>query len=163
MPAYPVADVLTLEQSLAAPYLPGFQAGEQVIAKAWLADAGRAYEAFAYNVRVGQGATPAEDVPDFAKRFVTKVTQKRIDLVAFRGGRAALLEVKIQANLGALGQMLGYLHLWEKQFPAWPVNSYGIICHLISLDTASVYVKHGMPYFVFSDIQLPPLPTLPPG
>lgn len=159
---YPVPQTLTLDQALAAPFLPGFQAGEQVIAKAWLAEHGRAYAAFGFNVRIGQGVTPRDDVPEYARRFVVKTTQKRIDVVAFRDAGVTLWEVKIQANLGALGQMLGYKHLWELQFPDWPVLEFGILCHLISLDTATVYTKNGMPFHLFADIVLPPLGPLAP-
>jgi hypothetical protein len=159
---FPVPDTLSLERSLDAPYLPGFQRGEQVIAKAWLELEGQADDVYGWNVRVGQGVTPPEDAPDYAKRFVTLTTQKRIDIVRFRAGTVSLWEVKIQANLGALGQMQGYAHLWKRQFPTWPVDTFGILCHLISLDTASVYTAHGMPFYLFADIVLPPLEPLPP-
>jgi len=158
----PVADTLTLAQALAAPFLPGHAAGEAAIVRAWLADQGPAYQRFGFNVRVGAGVTPPEDVPEFAKTFVRKTTQKRIDVVAFTDTTAALFEVKIQANLGALGQMLGYLHLWRQEFPTWPVDRYGIICHEISADTAAVFLAHGMPFYLYHDVPLPPLTYLPP-
>jgi hypothetical protein len=160
---YPATPTLTREQALAAPYLPGFQPGETVIVRAWLEQDASAYDAFAFDVRIGQGVTPPEDAPEYAKRFVRKTTQKRIDVVAFAGRRVSLWEVKIQANLGALGQMLGYCHLWEVQFPAWPVDQCGILCHLINLDTAAVFGRHKMPFYVFPDIVLPPLRTLSPS
>lgn len=158
----PLPETLTLQQARDAPYLPGFQRGEQVIVKAWLTQEGAAYDRFAFDVRIGHGTTPPEDAPDYAKRFVKKTTQKRIDVVAFAGTHVALWEVKIQANLGALGQMLGYKHLWETHYPSFPVDRFGILCHLISADTAAVFGKHGMPFFLFPDIVLPPLQTLAP-
>ena len=158
----PVADSLTYEQALAAPYLPGQQPGEQAILKAWLLDSGHAWQRFAFNVRLGTGVLLAGDHPEFARTFVRKTTQKRIDCVAFSAHGASLFEVKIQANLGGLGQILGYRHLWERDFPTWPVESAGIICHLIAPDTAAVYVRHGMPYYVMADVVLPPLTYVPP-
>ncbi len=158
----PLPDTLTLEQALAAPYLPGFQQGETVIVRAWLTQDAAPGSRFAFDVRIGQGVTPPEDAPEYAKRFVRKTTRKRIDVVQFLDGRTSLWEVKIQANLGALGQMLGYKHLWEVEHPHWPVYKFGILCHLINLDTAAVFGKHGMPFFVFPDIVLPPLRTLAP-
>jgi len=163
LPAWPIRDTLSLEQSLQQKYLPGFQQGEQVIVLEWLRESGARYDAFGFNVRVGAGVTPPEDAPEYAKRFVTKTTQKRIDVVALRPAGVALWEVKIQANLGALGQMLGYKHLWERDFPSWPVLEFGILCHLINLDTAAVFLKNGMPFHVFADIVLPPLVPLPPS
>jgi len=161
MPEFPIADTLTREQSLAAPYLPGFQRGEQLIAKTWLATRPPSSDAFGFNVRIGQGVEAPADVPEFARRFVLKTTQKRIDIVEFHAGTVSLWEVKIQANLGALGQMLGYRHLWERQFPAWAVKDAGVLCHLIAPDTAAVYAKHGMPFYLFAEIELPPLEPLP--
>jgi len=159
---YPVPGTMDLETALSAPFLPGHAAGEQMIVKAWLADQGSTYQRFGFNVRIGQGADIAIDAPDSTRRFLRATTRKRIDVVAFRGSAVTLLEVKIQANLGALGQMLGYRHLWSLEHPAWPVEAYGIICHIIALDTATVYTAHGMPFYLYPDVVLPPLVTVPP-
>ncbi len=162
MPPLPIPDTLTLEAARAAPFLPGHQPGETVILKAWLADQGHRWTRFGFNVRIGVGVEPPENAPEYARRFVRATTRKRIDVVAFTENTVSLFEVKIQANLGALGQMLGYRHLWEQEFPAWPVDAAGIICWLISADTAAVYTRHNMPFFLYHDVPLPPLTYVPP-
>ena len=83
--SYPVVDTLTPRQALEAPYLPGFQRGEQVIAKAWIASEGLGYDALGFNVWVGQGVSAPPGAPEYARRFVQLTTQKRIDIVGFQG------------------------------------------------------------------------------
>lgn len=161
MSPYPVSPTLTRDQALLAPFLAGMQPGEQAIAKAWLAAAPDRFAAFAFNVRVGEGVDAPPDAPDYAQRFVKLTTQKRVDLVAFASDRVALYEVKIQANLGALGQMLGYRHLWEVAYPAWPVDEIAVLTRYISPDTATVFEKNGLTYHLLSDVELPTLRQVP--
>jgi hypothetical protein len=159
--AWPFDPAITRDAALVAPFLAGFQPGEQAIAKAWLSQFGDRYDVYGFNVRVGEGVDAPPDAPDYAKRFVLRTTQKRIDVVAARAGGVGLYEVKIQANLGALGQMLGYRHLWELGHPDWPVTEIAVWCRYISPDTATVYEKSGLAFQLFADLDLPPLTQIP--
>ena len=163
MRAWPIDQPFTEQQAIAAPYWPGFMAGEQAIGKAWLQQTRGLWQMFGFNVRVGEGVDPPPGSSESAKRFVRATTTKRIDIVALNPDGVSLWEVKIQANLGALGQMLGYTHLWQRQHPAWPVREAGILCKYISPDTASVFEKHQMPFYVLGDVELPPLTTIGPA
>jgi len=157
MTTWPFTPAVSRDAALVAPYLAGFQGGEQAIAKAWLASAADPYTVYGFNVRIGEGVDVPEDVPDFSKRFVKMTTQKRIDLVGAREGGVGLYEVKIQANLGALGQLLGYRHLWQLGYPDWPVDEIAVLCKYISPDTMSVFQQHGLAFHLFPDVDLPSL------
>lgn len=151
----------TVAQALALPALPGQLPAEALLTKAFLADQGGQYHFIATNVRLGVGSDPGPAYPAYARRYAILSTQKRADLVALTDGAADLYEVKIQANLAGIGQLLGYRHLWNDEFPDYPVRQLGIVAQFVPLDTARVIVAQQMVFFSYPDLELPPLIPVP--
>jgi len=143
--------------------LPGQLAAESLLFHAWLEEHYQDYDALATNVRLGQGEDPGPQFPDFSRRYAILTTQKRADLVLAHGRDVTIAEVKIQANLSELGQLLGYRTLWQREFPDWPVVRLLVIAHHLTVDTAAALLHAGVAYELFPDVQLPELVTLPPA
>ena len=74
------------------------------------------YDRFEYDVHVGEGSTlPGVTTPEFLAAGKL-LTQKRIDAVGYRPGEIWIYEVKPDAGLSALGQLLAYRDLYTRQF-----------------------------------------------
>ena len=75
------------------------------------------YETVAYDVAVGEGAPiPAGTEKNLARDFKI-LTQWKIDVVGFNKNQIDVIEIKPNAGLNALGQVLGYVALFKKTFP----------------------------------------------
>ncbi len=99
---------------------PGLFPAEVPILRAWLALHQSEYDTFDYNVRVGTGFDPGPAYAPEIRTMAVQNTQYRIDLVASKGNQDTLVEVKQHAGLSALGQVLGYEHLWMEAHPGRP-------------------------------------------
>lgn len=96
---------------------PGMTYVETEITRAWLEQFGRGYDSIDFNVRLGEGTpAPAGSLPE-TERMALALSQKRADIVARRSDGLEILEVKVRAGLGALGQLQGYRILWLKNHP----------------------------------------------
>lgn len=81
------------------------------------------WDAFEYDVRVGEGITPDPSHPAHIQSMAIALTEKRIDVVATRGAVTTLIEIKPSAMLSAIGQLLSYQILFEERYPLkGPVN-----------------------------------------
>ena len=160
----PLPKFMTYAEASAARSLAGQLAAETALFKAWLVEKGRAYDGFATNVRLGKGEDPGPSYPDYARRFAVLTTQKRADLVAERAGRVTIFEIKVQANLSEVGQLIGYRFLWQQEFPTIPVDELRLIAHHLTADTIAVLLHAGIAYDLFPDVVLPDLVDVsPPG
>jgi len=75
------------------------------------------FETLDYNVRVGKGLDPGPSYEDSARRAAIMNSQLRIDVVGFDGTTWWLIEVKVRAGAGAVGQLQQYLVLFEQAYP----------------------------------------------
>jgi len=69
-----------------------------------------------YDVHVGKPMTVRPDAPAYMKYVVDGVSRKRIDVVGRVGRRIYIIEVKPEANMTAIGQVVTYLNLFVKEF-----------------------------------------------
>ncbi len=78
---------------------------------------GQSYEAWAFDVHVGEGVT-APGLSDNPTIFdIGKyLTQLRIDAVGWKDGQPHIFEVKPEARLSAIGQLVTYCSYYESQF-----------------------------------------------
>lgn len=73
---------------------------------------GNKYNAFEYDVCVGEGTPPVEGIPEFAKKDWLDLTKKRIDVIGFKPNCIDIIEIKPRAGLSSLGQLLSYKTLF---------------------------------------------------
>ncbi len=92
----------------------------------------------AYDVHVGTVATVPEGTPENYRRMVEHLSTLRIDVVMLRPGQTLVIEIKPSASLSAIGQALGYCHLFHAKFPHWERPVPTILTDLPKPDTPAL-------------------------
>lgn len=113
---------------------PGLLPREVLILQAWLKLHESEYDRFDYNVRVGQGTDPGPTYEPGIRKMAIDNTKKRIDAVAYKGNQATLIEVKDRAQLSAVGQLVGYSHLYPMDHTDEPVPLLLLVTNRVIAD-----------------------------
>lgn len=130
---------------------PHMLKNEVVIWEKFLAEHGPRYDKFEYDVHVGS-LYPEHEVLDTAwKRGAAAVYQKRIDAVGFQPGVIEIFEVKPHAGLSALGQVLGYLALYDEDFEPFDELRATVVTGLIDPGTRLLLTNHGIGIYEFRE------------
>lgn len=95
--------------------------------KRYLTRYGDTYERYDYDVHVGKGCGKIPGLGGNYQRMAIRLSQKRIDVVAYKGGRANIIEIKPIANMEAIGQLKGYKTLYEDQYGSGTVDKLIIV------------------------------------
>jgi hypothetical protein len=83
---------------------------------------GKDYADFLYDVRVGSGTKDIKLRNDVWSRMQEILSKYRIDVVGLRKNQIEIIEVKPRATASAIGQVLVYKLLWERENqPTMPV------------------------------------------
>ncbi len=123
-------------------------AEEGIIWGNFLAKYGKEYQRFDYDLRVGSGIPPEQDLPFEFKKDYEDLTKKRIDAVGYNDSYATIFEVKQRASFSALGQLLGYRDLFKKSFPLYTVDDLILVCSSISPEDQEIISKKGITILV---------------
>lgn len=67
-----------------------------------------------YDYKVGEGAPQAPTLPENIRRDGKILTQKKVDVVGYKGADVYITELKPKADMRALGQVLSYFNLYRK-------------------------------------------------
>jgi hypothetical protein len=86
----------------------------------FLMQGGATFAPFQYDIRVGDGVELPSNATPMDNRVAQALTTKRIDVLAWVNGHIIIIEVKQRAGLSAIGQLVGYKVLYQKQFPENP-------------------------------------------
>jgi len=143
-----------LDSIMASPILAGSTAQESAIGRAWLRAHANDYDSVEFNVRVGKGVGLPPGTPEYVGLAAYAGTTKRIDIVAHRGSSIDIVELKEVLGLGAIGQLLGYAHLYLADHPQ--TGHVGMIAAglMTQADVAPVYTKSGIAVELFPAAQL---------
>lgn len=106
-------------------HFPHLQHDEIILFKRWLLIHEKDWESFEFDVHVGIGTVPENDKDKISQSF-KRLTQKRIDVVAFRTQETCLIEIRPQADHTALGNLLAYKELFVRDFK--PMNRISLLC-----------------------------------
>lgn len=101
--------------------------GDRRIWDRFLEQHGDYFNRFEYDIHVGEGIGEIVGVDAMTQKIATVLSQKRIDAVGYRGGEVWLFEIKPHAGLSAIGQILSYETLYEKDFGAGKVSYIAIV------------------------------------
>ncbi len=123
---------------------------ETIIWSKFLAAYGKDFQRFDYDLRVGNGITPGEPIPDLFKKDYEDLTKSRIDAVGYNGKIATIFEVKQRANLNAIGQLIGYGHLFRKSFPQFAVKDLFLICGSASYEIADILASNNIKILILT-------------
>lgn len=97
------------------------------------------FDRFEYDVCVGgdcSGLSPGD------RRSLSpwsKLRLKRLDVVGFLDRSSVIFEVKPVAGFTALGQCLGYRHLWNITFPDVPLLGVACVCRAVDPDLRPLF------------------------
>jgi hypothetical protein len=97
-----------------------------------------------YDVRLGEGAVIAEGVPDWVKSMAWALSTKRVDAIVETSMEFILVEVKDRGALSAVGQLLGYLVLFNKQYRPQKRVRLALVCAYIAPDMGPVLQEYGI-------------------
>jgi hypothetical protein len=110
----------------------------------YLSTRGATWDEYAYDVAVGGQECPP-DVPDDTMRQAWRFcTAKRIDVLARRRGARAIIEVRYQAGVSAVGALLVYKQLLTEDSPSLDPTHLLLLTDSIAPDTARAAQQLGI-------------------
>lgn len=99
---------------------------------------------FKYDVHLGAGAPVDPSWPDWLVRQVAAVSRKRVDVIGETVDAIWIIEIKPRAGMGALGQLLAYAQLFEREYrPRKPVVKLAL-CERVEPDVPAVFARFGI-------------------
>jgi hypothetical protein len=105
------------------------------------------FDSVDYDIHVGHGVTtPPETEPKMAK-MMKQLTQKRIDVVGYKEDQIWLIETKLYAGVGAIGQILSYHTLYKEQFNPSKKIVLAIITDRAQADISRLCTTHHINLF----------------
>lgn len=144
--------MFTRDQALALDRFPGALQSETLLGQAWIREHGAPYVGFDFNVALGDGRDPGDSVPGPLRAAAIEASKPRADIIAYRDGSVDLLETKGRLDAAALGQLVQYEVLWNRQQPAWPIRARGVIAAVAGAEIVSVYNAANVPIFLYPDL-----------
>jgi hypothetical protein len=122
--------------------------GEVSLWQRYLAQHGEYFDRFEYDIHVGQGVPLDPAWPPEIIRAALALTQKRIDVVGYAGSEVWIFEIKPDAGLSALGQLLAYKMLWERDRGV-PSRMYlAIVTDRLNPDEEYLFSSHGIRTYI---------------
>ena len=137
-------DDRSYQMLLAQMQYPGMPALESNISRAWIRKQAYEYSKIEFNVRVGKGQDIQPGVTGATAQQFNQLTRKRIDIAAYLGTLVDLVEVKPRASMGAIGQLLGYRHLWQEDFPNIAVRQLIVLAQIADQDVTRAAAAQGI-------------------
>lgn len=96
---------------------PHLQLPESAIAREWILKHGADWDRIEFDVNLGTGQELDASYPQSTRDQARFLTQKRADMIAWRGTEANLIEIKRRVDFTAMGQLIGYATLFHADFP----------------------------------------------
>lgn len=106
------------------------------------------YDSFDYDVHVGQGQETPDDLDPTMREMFKALTQRRIDVVGWRGDFPSLIEVKKYAGVSAIGQILCYRVLWQETFEAPIYPDLVLLTDFENRDTKNLCLYYSIQYII---------------
>jgi hypothetical protein len=117
---------------------------------------GEHFDRFEYDIRLGQGVPIKEEWPKEIAYAASMLTRKRVDVVGYRDEEVWIFEIKPDASLSALGQLLAYEALWIKERGRPPILYKAVVTDRLGLDEEFLFDHFGIKTYVI------PIPELVP-
>lgn len=127
---------------------PHMYANESDIWRRWKKVHGKEYLNFSYDVHVGRLWPEHEFLTPEWRRGAAALYQKRIDVIGWQPGVITIFEVKAHAGLGALGQIIGYLALYDEEFSPEQELRGVIVTELVDPNISRILEEHGIDLYV---------------
>lgn len=137
---------------------PQMTVNESTIVHQWLLAHADEYDDVEFNPRVGNSLQLGPGFSQTIRDQAAKLSQKRIDILAFKGNEVTIVEVKLRLSLSALGQLLGYSLLYRLEHPDVADIHLVAIAHDALIDAAEVLQAHGVHVETYPNVSLVTLP-----
>lgn len=130
-------------------YFPHLLPQDIEVWKRFLAEHGQDYDYFDYDVRVGEGRDPGPDYNQTIRSMAIGLSQRRIDAIGHRNGRATIFEITTSAGLTAIGQLQVYPQLYKTLHPSTQTEPPILIAERIQDDILPYLQESGIRYLLF--------------
>ncbi len=124
--------------------LPALVPGQIVIFYRWLELHPTEYDRYDFEMRIGQGEDPGPTFDQSLRDMWIHNTQLRVDAVGYRGTDPTIIEVKDDAGLGAIGQLLGYEKIWVLERRSIAPPKLRLICRTFSANILPIVRDAGI-------------------
>lgn len=104
------------------------------------------FDSVDYNFALGEGVDVGEGEPESQRRGFQTLTQKKVDVVGYRGSSVFIVEVKPVADMRALGQALSYSHLYAAAHPEVTDLQRMVVAGDIERELAPVYAAQSVQF-----------------
>lgn len=102
------------------------------------------FETVDYDLAVGKGAPVDPTHPENIQRDHTILTQKKIDVVGYRGEEITLVEVKPIADMRSLGQIISYAHLYALDHPEAGEITRVVVAGALERELDAIFAAQGV-------------------
>lgn len=126
------------------PFYPNMRELETLIWERFLAAHPNAYDEVAYNVKVGEGAVIPEGTEEAIAFDFKTLTQRKIDVVGFKGNAIDIIELKPYAGTGAVGQVKAYGILYKSTYDTAAQPNLIVMTDVEQRDTKTVAESEGV-------------------
>ena len=127
---------------------PHMRPGEVALFRRFLKKDPLPDSSYTFDLHLGQGGPTDPTWPAWLRAMATSLTQKRVDLVAHNPSGWWLLEMKVRAGPGAVGQLLTYRTLFRQQFPNRQPLHLGIVADRNAYDMTATYAQFAIRLFL---------------
>lgn len=86
--------------------------GDAHLFKKWYAEHGPRFYGYQFDVRVGQGVKLPADAPSWLTRTADALSRKRIDVIMEDLRNIYIMELRVRAKAGVIGDLIGYRSLY---------------------------------------------------
>lgn len=129
--------------------------GESAVIRAYLLEHLGEFDRIVFGKRVGKGELPDPSLLPAIQQQVLLNTQKRIDLLAWRGRQPVIIEVKQRITPASLGQLLTYRHHFLEDTPDAPEPDLVIVGRESDADTLAAITAHGVTVYLYPEAVAP--------
>lgn len=123
---------------------PSMPAGDNAVWQRFLNERGAEWPEYAYDVELTGGVGYATTNDQVMQATWMRLTAKRVDAIAFRAGRATLIEIRTRAAWQSVGQLIGYRHLFPIDHPDIPIDACMIVTDFMDPAIAQVAAAEGL-------------------
>lgn len=105
------------------------------------------FDSVEYDVHVGEGTTIDPDWPDEIAYMAKTLTQRRIDVLGYKGDHIYIVELKVDPGVSVLGQLLAYDTLYLKEHPDIAHTTLVLIANKVDKDLTYILKQHNILYY----------------
>ncbi len=145
------------------PTYPGLNFVSTQLWREWLLIYESAFQRFEYNVRIGQGLRAPAGATEAEAKMWKYLTQKRIDVVAFRPGQTWIIEIEERPGARTYGQLNLYFLMADEYLAVQGKKINALICRRLGYDMFKAFRASDAIIFKFAPGYPPALPpSFPP-